>query len=382
MRSSEVRKPAEFTLAATHPRLNAHLSRLLLGCVTVGDFETDVEHSLAALCQEIGLPTSGYDDDHNGMSAMQKLYSYNEWADGEIGLCSLGAIAQGLEEDDEDYEKTAYYTVLMIDNVIDIMEYPFPHLEVTAKARRSIGVGITNLAYDMAKRGLRYDTLEGKRHIAKVAERHSYMLHKAALRLTEERGVCGWTHRTKYPSGWLPIDTGSAEIRSAVGFDLHYDWEALRARLKALGGLRFSVLEAHMPCESSSLASGHTNGLYPIREHKVIKTSGVNKNLFICPEYDALKDAYQMAWDVPTKDLIDCYAIVQFFTGQGVSADIYKRYDPNNRKVSAKALLEEWLYRVKMGMKTRYYINSATGVKTADAKADEKESATCESCAL
>ena len=71
-------------------------------------------------------------------------------------MCSLGAIVANNTKASE-WEDVAYYTALMIDNVIEIMEYPFPHLEYTAKARRSIGVGITNLAYDMAEEA--YSTL-------------------------------------------------------------------------------------------------------------------------------------------------------------------------------------------------------------------------------
>lgn len=326
---------------------------------------------LSNLCQEIGLPTAGF-------PSVADLYQAD--GQGEIGLCSLGAIAAGLIEDDEDYEKTAYYTALMIDNVIDIMEYPFPQLATTARARRSIGVGITNLAYAMAKEGLKYSTLDGKLYIAALAERHSYFLHKAAVRLAKERGICEWADKTRYSDGWLPIDTGNKFIQEKIGFKLAYDWGSLRGEMVALGGLRFSVLEAHMPCESSSVSGGHTNGLYPIREFKVIKTSGVNKNLFICPEYDTLKDRYEMAWDVPTTDMIDVYAIVQFFTGQSISADLYIKYTSEERKVSTKDLLTQWLYRVKMGMKTRYYINSATGI--VEDKAQEQEAAACDSCSL
>lgn len=324
------------------------------------------------LCQEIGLPTAGFE-------RMEDLYSYEAGLQrkGEIGLCSLGAIAAGLVSEDE-YELVAYYTALMIDNVIDIMEYPFPNLEATAKARRSIGVGLTNVAYDMAKNGLKYSTVEGKRYIAKLAERHSYYLHKAAIRLARERGICAWP--TKYNNGWLPIDTANRFVMDKVGYKLERDWAGLRKELLEVGGLRFSVLEAHMPCESSSLAGGHTNGLYPIRAYKVVKTSGTNKNLFIAPELDTLKDRYELAWDIPTIDMIDCYALVQCFTGQAISADLYIKYGSGERKLSAKTLLQEWLYRVKVGMKTRYYINSATGVDHDST--GEEEGPACDSCSL
>lgn len=315
------------------------------------------------LCQEIALPTSGY-------SSVSDLYRYGD-VQGEIGLCSLGAIVLGNTQEHE-YEDVAYYTVLMIDNVIEIMDYPFLQLAYTAKRRRSIGVGLTNLAYDMANKGLKYSSLSGKRYIHKVAERHSYYLHKASLKLAEERGVCEWINKTKYPEGWLPIDTANKNIDEVVSQPLMYDWESLRKEIVANGGIRNSVLEAHMPVESSSLASGGVNGLYPIRALKVVKTSGNNKNLFLAPKAEELKWDYELAWDIPTKDMIDVYAVVQKFTGQAISADLYLKYGATagDRKISARDLLEQFLYLTKMGLKTRYYVNSSTGVEEPESKCD------------
>lgn len=319
------------------------------------------------LCQEIALPTKGY-------SSVADLYN-GDCVDSEIGLCSLAAIAAGLVSEDE-YEDVAYYAALMIDNVIEIMEYPFPQLATTAKSRRSIGVGITNLAYAMAKSGLKYSSLEGKQYVHRLAERHSFWLHKASIRLARERGACAWFGKTRYADGWLPVDTANKEIDKVVQQALLMDWESIRQGVKE--GVRFSVLEAHMPCESSAVASGHTNALYPIRSGKVVKTSGTNKNLFIAPEWDTLQQAYELAWDVPTKDMIDHYAVIQKFTGQAISADLYIKYGKDGkREVSSKQLLQDWLYRVKVGLKSRYYINSATGVDLAEDQEPE-----CEACKL
>jgi ribonucleoside-diphosphate reductase alpha chain len=322
------------------------------------------------LCQEIGLVSKGY-------KCVSELYEYAE-GNGEIGLCSLAAIAANTPENM--YELVSYYALLSIDNVIEIMDYPFPQLKYTAQARRSVGVGITNLAYQMAVMGLKYTELEGKQYIHRLAERHSYFLHKASLRLAKERGVAPWIDRTKYVDGWLPIDTANREIDLVVQQELVYDWESLRAEIKEVGGIRNSVLEAHMPCESSSSASGHTNSLYPIRDFKVMKTSGNNKNLFIAPKLDELRYKYQLAWDVPTRDMIEVYAIVQKFTGQCISADLYERYDSEERKIGTKQMLTDFLYMRKLGMKTRYYINTKT--RSELDKPYEEEAAACDSCSL
>lgn len=335
------------------------------------------------LCQEIALPTKAFPD---------VLDLYRKDSEGEIGLCLLASLVLGRIDEDE-YEEIAYYTLLLLDSVIDLMEYPFGSLETSTKARRSVGVGLTNLAYFLAKKGLTYSSVEGKNCVHRLAETHSYFLHRASLRLAKERGVCQWIGRTTYAEGWLPIDSYNRNVDSCHGETLHRDWETLRREIIQLGGLRNSVLEAFMPNESSSQTTNTTNSIYPIRSHKMIKTSGNNKNILIAPESDALRNQYQLAWDVPTKDLIDLYAIFQKFTGQAISADIYIDYSKSAGKISERTLLTDFLYMTKMGMKTRYYINSKTDVhsrmedenlqtRAADVENDDDVRCSTGSCTL
>ncbi len=303
------------------------------------------------LCLEIALPTKPFTD-------IQDLYSENP--EGEIGLCSLASIVVGRVEPEE-YEDVAYYTALMIDNVIELMEYPFPSLKTTAQARRSIGVGITNLAHEMAKKKLSYASHEGKNYIHQIAERHSYWLHRASLRLAKEKGNASWIHKTKYPDGWLPIDTYCKAVDDVHSQGLLFDWEALRRDIKEQGGIRHSVLEAMMPVESSSQLTNTTNGVYPIRNLRVMKTSSNNKNLLLAPDLEKLGPFYDIAWNLDSKDLIDMYAIIQKFTGQAISADLYLNLK-EEANISTSKLLKDYIYMMKMGCKTRYYLNSASGI--------------------
>ena len=328
----------------------------------------DVIHS-SNLCQEVMLPTEGY-------KSVTDLYKSEE-VSGEIGLCNLGAIVAG-RVTPETYPETAYRALKMVDNVISIMDYPFPNLKFTAQARRSAGIGITNLAFDMANKDLKYDSAEGKAYMHRLAEMHSFWLHKASVRLAKERGKCDWFHKTKYADGWLPIDSYCKHVDNITAQPLLCDWEGLRKEI-AEHGMRNSVLEAYMPVESSSIAGNTTNSLYPIRQYVVVKKSGTNKNVFLAPELERLKNAYQLAWDVPTKDMTEMYAIFQKFTGQGISADFYRHFKSGERpRISAKELFTDWLYRITCGLKTKYYSNTAAGL----ALEKEEDDAACESCKL
>lgn len=344
------------TLANEILRQSIETGRIYLHMIDAMNTHTPFKEPiyLSNLCAEISIPTKGYND-------VTELYQ-DDWDNEEYipetGLCSLGAVVAKNTSVDEYYD-VAYYTLLMIDNVLDIMDSPFPNLKYTAQRRRNIGVGITNLAHLMASEGLKYSSKEGKEFIHDYAELHSYSLHKASLQLAKEKGKCGWIHKTKYPEGWLPIDTYNKNVDTIGNFTLKQDWEKLRAEIIAFGGIRHSVLEAFMPNESSSVATGTTNSIYPIRALKVIKTSGKNKNVFLAPDFEELSSAYEIAWDMDQWDIIDLYAIVQKFTGQAISADLYldfSKYQGN--KIGTLELLKQLIYMTKMGLKSRYYVNT------------------------
>lgn len=318
------------------------------------------------LCQEIGLPTTEYPN-------VTELYQ--EESTGEIGLCNLAAVKAGVILTDK-IKDVAYRTLKMVDNVIEIMEYPFPHLAATAKARRSVGIGITDLAHDLAEKGLRYDTEGGKAYLHRMAEAHSFWLHVASVELAKERGRCEWFDKTKYADGWLPIDTYHKGVDEVTDQPLLCDWEWLRGEV-AKYGMRNSVLEAFMPVESSSVAGNTTNSLYPIRDLSVVKKNGTNKAVFLAPDAEALKGSYQLAWSIRRRAMIDVYAIFQKFCGQAISVDMYRAFDLDKpKRISARELLEDWFYRIKRGLKTVYYSNSRAGHEVGQ-QDDEEDCVAC-----
>ncbi len=303
--------------------------------------------------------------------------------DSEIALCFLSCLVAG-RISPEEYEDVAYYALLMVDNVIDIMEYPFPQLEVTAKARRSVGIGLTNLAYDLASKGLSYSSLEGKNYMHRLAEMHCYYMYKASLRLAKEKGVCPWIDKTTIGQGTLPIDTYNKNVDGVHTQGYMFDWEGLRKEIVQQGGIRNSVLIATPPAESSSQASSTTNSLYPIRERFVIKKAGKTKVIFEAPDWDKYGDAYEFAWDVPSKDMTDCYAIFQKFHDQGISWDEWEDYSKYpQEKVPMSRLVSNFFYATKMGAKGWYYSNSRAGIseEVGSSIVDDLES-DCESCKM
>lgn len=293
----------------------------------------------------------------------------------EIAICNIGAINLHKDYTDEEYYKKCYTMLMTARAVILGTEYTLPRVGYTTKNRMSVGIGVTNLAYCMARNKKYYTSKEGKVFLHFIAERHSYFLHKAALDIAIKYGNAPWIHKTKYPQGWLPIDTYNKNVDGIANFELRYDWETLRAGIIAQGGIAFSVLESFMPCEASSKATNSTNGLYPIRRPTLLKTDNSYKNIFIAPEYERLQNYYEFGFDIPYYDMIDCYAIFQKFCGQAISADTYYDMRGDNKTRSLRESIEELAYFFKMGIKTSYYT-----VMDTDSEEDPDTSASgCES---
>lgn len=304
------------------------------------------------LCLEVSEPTAPY-------QSIEDLYSTEDHGRGEVALCSLAAIVEPNIKSDEEYASAAYYALKMIDKCIHMTTYVLPHIGVTAKNRLNAGVGIAGLATTMAKRNLTYDSKAGLEKIHQVSERHAYHLINQSLRLGKELGNAPWIHKTKWPQGWLPIDTYKKSVDELVEPKYRYDWEDLRARIIANGGIRNSTLINHMPTESSSKSSGVPNSIYPVRDLAMKKSDAHNLVDWCAVDGDIYGDQYQSAWSISQVDLIKAYAVVQKFTDQSISADGYKDRSVEIN-VTTDEIIQVFLAMVKYGVKSRYYQNSLT----------------------
>src|SRR5699024_11115420 len=218
-----------------------------------------------------------------------------------------------------------------------------------------------------------------------IAERHMYHAIRASLRLARERGKPRWIHKTKWPDGWLPIDTYNRNVDELGDFEYCYDWEALRAEVVANGGIGHSCLVAFMPGESSSKALGQPNSIYPVRDVVLGKTDGSVTVRWAAPDSDDPQVAYQSAWDIAEIDMIKAYAVFQKFTDQAISADLWRRI-ADDSKVSSSELLSHYLAMFKYGLKTRYYYNSNVAsdksIANAGSMTDAEDTNGCDSCTL
>ena len=319
------------------------------------------------LCMEIALPTKPLDNIND--------------EEGEIALCTLSAVNLGKVENVSDIEEPAELIVRALDALLDYQDYPVKAAQNGSMRRRTLGVGVINYAYYLAKNGVRYsdDSAIGLTH--QTFEALQFYLLKASNKLAKEQGACPAFNETTYSQGILPIDTYKADLDKICQEPLHLDWETLRGEITE-HGLRNSTLTALMPSETSSQIANATNGIEPPRGLVSIKASkdGILKQ--VVPEIDKLKDQYELLWQMPNNDgYIKLVAIMQKFVDQSISANT--NYDPvryEGGRVPMKILLKDLLNAYKLGVKTLYYHNTRDGAN--DAQADMEDDCAGGACKI
>ncbi|EAS5283878.1 ribonucleoside-diphosphate reductase subunit alpha [Salmonella enterica] len=302
------------------------------------------------LCMEITLPT--------------KPLAFTDDPNGEIALCTLSAFNLGAIRTLDSLKDVAFYAVAALDSLLDYQDYPMDAAEIPAKARRSLGIGVTNFAYYLAKNGFNYSGAAGNQLVHETFEAIQYYLLDASCRLAEAKGACDWFSHTKYAQGQLPVDhyRKTLDANPETSFELKMPWEELRGRI-CEHGLRNSTLTAQMPCETSSQITNSTNGIEPPRGPVSVKSSKDGIVKMVVPDFAQLKDQYEYLWDMPdNRGYLTKVAIIQKFFDQAISANT--NYDPTRfpgDKVPMMNLLEDLLFAYQKGVKTLYYHNTRDG---------------------
>jgi ribonucleoside-diphosphate reductase alpha chain len=320
---------------------------------------------MSNLCQEIIHPTN-------------PIKSIDD-PEGEIGICILSALNLLELNNEKDIEEACRVAVRTLDAVIDYQDYPVLAGETFTKNRRSLGVGVTNLAGFLAKNKVFYEDDSALQLVHETMEQIQWNLISASCELASEKGACPKFNETKYAQGLLPIDWYKKTVDDLVKPNYNMDWEGLRERVKK-HGLRHSTLSAIMPCESSSVIQNSTNGIEPVRSLLISKKAknGVLKQLV--PNYHMRKNYYTMAWDMrDNKAMMNIAAVIQKFVDMSMSTNLYYNYAHyEGGNIPLSVLIKDQIYGYKYGLKNFYYCN------TPDGDGETEKDMNCESgaCAI
>lgn len=300
---------------------------------------------MSNLCAEITLPTA----------PLTHLYDEN----GRIALCTLSAMNLGNIRSLDDIEGWMYNAVKGLDTLLEYQSYPLPAAENSTLDYRPLGIGVINLAYYLAKNGVKYGEDEANQLLHDTFEAIQYYGIKASVQLAKERGPCRRWKETKYGQGLLPIDHYNKNVDALVKPNYKLDWEWLRNEVLT-HGIRNATITALMPAESSAKISNSTNGVEPVRALITVKGNKSNISKQVVPEIVKLKNKYDMLWDMKSMaGIIKTMAVIQKFVDQSISTNL--SYNPAHwpdGKISVSAMLKDLLLCNKFGIKTLYYHNT------------------------
>jgi len=330
------------------------------------------------LCCEILLPTRPFkrlDDE-----------------EGRIALCTLGSINWGAFRNPEDMRRACRILQRSLCNILDYQDFLSIQSKLSNDEIQPLGIGITNLAYWHAKRSLKYGDKDALAEVKSWMEHQAFYLTEATVELARERGPCVDSHKTRYGQGIFPWERRAAGVNQLADFAPELDWEPLREQMKQYG-VRNATLMAIAPVESSSVVINSTNGIEMPMSLITTKESKAGSFTQVAPEYNRLKNKYQLMWEQKDCDgYLKTAAVLAAYVDQSISTNTF--YNPAHfadRKVPTTLIARNLMQAHVWGLKTFYYslINKAGSKAAAEetppmglAPIDFDEEADCESCKL
>jgi len=352
--------------------------------INQGPFDTKVDPIYQSnLCQEILLPTRPF----------QRI----EDPDGRIALCTLGSINWGAFKNPSDMKKACRVLVRSLSNLLNYQDFLSVQSRLANQDFEPLGVGITNLAYWHARRGLKYGEDDALAEVKKWMEHQAFYLTQASVELAKERGPCARSQYSFYGKGVFPWERRNKNVDELTNFapSENLDWEGLRKEM-LVHGIRNGTLMAVAPVESSSVVLNSTNGIEMPMELISVKESKAGSFVQVVPEYRRLKNKYQLMWD--QKDCVGYLktaAVLAAYIDQSLSTNTF--YNPahfEGGKVPGTLVAKNLMLAYRWGIKTIYYslinkvgakvsvtatINNNDGVLIVESLEDD---ANCEACKL
>ena len=308
------------------------------------------------LCCEILLPTRSFKrlDDEQG----------------RIALCTLGSINWGAFRNPEDMRRACRILQRSLCNILDYQDFLSIQSKLSNDEIQPLGIGVTNLAYWHAKRSYRYGDNDALAEVKVWMEHQAFYLTESTVELAKERGRCKDSDRTRYGQGEFPWERRAQGVNELADFTPELDWENLRQEMKQ-HGVRNATLMAIAPVESSSVVINSTNGIEMPMSLISTKESKAGSLTQVVPEYNRLKNKYQLMWDQRDCDgYLKTAAVLAAYVDQSISTNTF--YNPAHfadRKVPTTLIAKNLMQAHMWGLKTFYYslINKAGSKATNEA---------------
>lgn len=312
----------------------------------------------------------------------------------ETAVCNLGSLnlptfikkMDGKEATINDYDfemlhARAKVALRFLDRVVDINYYPTDEAKNSNNGWRPVGLGLMGLQDLLFRLRLPFDGVKTREFSNRIMETIYHAAVEASCELAEQHGPFEEFKNSRYPTGGL-----QPMLSERLGMELpqlHFDWEALDARVRK-HGVRNSLMIAIAPTATIASIVGSYESIEPqisnifkretlsgeflqvnrylisdlqkigmwtqtIR-NRIISENGSIQGIKEIPE--ALRNLYKTVWEISQKDLIDLAADRSTFICQSQSLNLFME-NPTVGKISSM-----YMYAWKRGVKTTYYLRS------------------------
>ncbi len=302
----------------------------------------------------------------------QPLPPYGACLLGSVNLCAL--LNDDWTLDTKELRRVVRIAVRMMDNVIDVSEFPSPSQRFEAKSKRRIGLGITGLGSALALQGTSYgsqDAQDWEHGVMHMIAEEAYM---TSTELAKEKGAFPALDKQKYLSTENMRGMPNC-VRKAV--QEH--------------GIRNALLTSIAPTGTISLYAGNvSSGIEPIfafeYERKVLQKDGSHR-IELVQDYAARKwrerypdepfpESFVSAQTLTPTEHVDMQAVAQRWIDSSISKTINVPED-----ISFEDFKEVYMYAYDTGCKgcTTYRPNDVTGsVLSVTAESVPEEGGACE----
>jgi ribonucleoside-diphosphate reductase alpha chain len=257
-------------------------------------------------------------------------------------------------------------------NILDYQDFLSIQSRLSNEEIQPLGIGVTNLAYWHAKRGLRYGESDALAEVKSWMEHQAYYLTEATVELARERGPCRDSDRTWYGRGVFPWERRAQGVNELTDFTPELDWETLRKDMRE-HGVRNATLMAIAPVESSSVVINSTNGIEMPMSLISVKESKAGSFTQVVPEYQRLKNRYELMWNqTDCVAYIKTAAVMAAYVDQSISTNTF--YNPAHfpdRKVPTTLIARNLMLAHHWGIKTFYY--SLINKQGAKSRAEDQD---------
>ncbi|MFD2671273.1 ribonucleoside-diphosphate reductase subunit alpha [Marinicrinis sediminis] len=259
---------------------------------------------------------------------------------GDFVVCNLSSLNLGKMKTKADIERVVTIQMRMMDNVIDLNQYPVPQAEMTNQKYRAVGLGTSGYHQWLAQHRISWESEQHLNEVDELYEWINYCAVKASVQLAREKGAYSVCEGSDWKTGAYFSDRGYTDLK----------WKELSSEA-AQYGVRNAWMFAIAPTASTSLIAGSTAGIDPIFQKFFIE----EKKKAVIPQTAPNLSAetmwyYKEAHHIDQQWSIAAAGRRQRHIDQAQSFNLYI-----TPELSAKQFLELYLAAWKQGLKTVYY---------------------------